>query len=62
MTLLTKDMIKEMIPMIGHRAKFKANLKEWRKAIDITNDQVTSILVRTNLKIITYYLKYSRYY
>lgn len=42
LALLTDDMVKEMIPMIGHRAKFKANLEEWKKALTITtNDGVT---------------------
>lgn len=46
LTLLTDDMIKELIPKIGHRAKFKTNLEEWRKVLNITNDQVSACLVR----------------
>lgn len=46
LTLLTDDMIKEIIPLVGHRAKFKANLEEWRKVIALANDQV-SYLVKT---------------
>jgi len=34
LSLLTEDMIKEIIPMVGHRAKFKGNLKEWKKSIN----------------------------
>jgi len=32
LSLLTEDMIKEIISMVGHRAKFKGNLEEWKKA------------------------------
>jgi len=46
LTLLTGDMVKELIPKIGHRAKFMTNLEEWRKVLNITNDQVSACLVR----------------
>lgn len=41
LTLLTDDMLKEIIPVIGHRAKFRANLEEWRKVIALANNQVS---------------------
>ncbi|KAF0707515.1 SAM domain-containing protein [Aphis craccivora] len=44
LTLLTGDMVKELIPKIGHRAKFMTNLEEWRKVLNITNDQVSACL------------------
>lgn len=46
LALLTEDMIKEIIPMVGHRAKFKCNLEEWKKALTVTNE--VTILVRKN--------------
>ncbi|KAF0747614.1 SAM domain-containing protein [Aphis craccivora] len=39
LTLLTDEMMKEIIPMIGHRAKFKINLEEWRKVITLVNNE-----------------------
>lgn len=36
---LTDDMLKEIIPMVGHRAKSRANLEEWRNVIALANDQ-----------------------
>lgn len=44
-SLLTDDMLKDIIPMIGHRAKFRANLEEWRKVLALANNQV-SVMVR----------------
>ncbi|KAF5274922.1 hypothetical protein FQR65_LT16833 [Abscondita terminalis] len=32
--LLTESMIKELIPSIGHRARFKSNLDEWRNILN----------------------------
>lgn len=46
LSLLTEDMIKEIIPMVGHRAKVKGNLEEWKKALTVTNE--VTILVRKN--------------
>ncbi|KAL4119177.1 hypothetical protein QTP88_012022 [Uroleucon formosanum] len=42
-SLLTDDMLKDMIPMIGHRAKFRANLEEWRKVLALANNQASVI-------------------
>ncbi|KAE9529992.1 hypothetical protein AGLY_011454 [Aphis glycines] len=39
LTLLTDEMMKEILPMIGHRAKFKINLEEWRKVITLVNNE-----------------------
>ncbi|KAL5246036.1 hypothetical protein ACI65C_013444 [Semiaphis heraclei] len=36
-----EDMIKDIIPMIGDRAKFRANLEEWRKVLALANNQVS---------------------
>ncbi|XP_022176321.1 uncharacterized protein LOC111037837 [Myzus persicae] len=44
-SLLTDDMLKDVIPMVGHRAKFRANLEEWRKVLALANNQV-SVMVR----------------
>ncbi|XP_025413806.1 uncharacterized protein LOC112685948 [Sipha flava] len=38
LNILTEDMMKELVPKIGHRAKIKANVDEWRKLLDLTND------------------------
>ncbi|CAI6367798.1 unnamed protein product [Macrosiphum euphorbiae] len=39
LALLTGDMLREIMPMIGDRAKFNANLEEWRKVIALANNQ-----------------------
>lgn len=44
LTLITDDMLKEIIPIVGHRAKFRANLEEWRKVIALANDQITLLV------------------
>ncbi|XP_060860095.1 uncharacterized protein LOC132937269 [Metopolophium dirhodum] len=46
LTLITDEMMKEIIPMVGHRAKFKVNLEEWRKVITQVNDQSFNNMVR----------------
>lgn len=38
--------MKEIIPMIGHRAKFKINLEEWRKVITLVNNESFNNTVR----------------
>lgn len=38
--------MKELVPKIGHRAKLKANIDEWKRVLDFTNRQIT-ILVST---------------
>lgn len=43
LNILTEDMMKELVPKIGHRAKLKANIDEWKKVIDMTNNQMTSV-------------------
>lgn len=40
--------MKELIPKIGHRAKLKANIDEWRKVLDLTNDNQITIMVSTD--------------
>jgi len=45
--LLTDEMLKELIPKIGDRAKLKSNLAEWRSVINITTKN-TTFLVRMN--------------
>lgn len=37
--MLTEDMIKEIVPKIGDRAKIITNINEWRKVIDLTNNR-----------------------
>jgi len=32
-------MLREIMPMIGDRAKFNANLEEWRKVLALANNQ-----------------------
>jgi len=46
LTLITDEMMKEIIPMVGHRAKFKVNIEEWRKVITQVNDQSFNNMVR----------------
>lgn len=53
-TLMTDDMLKEIIPMIGHRAKFRANLEEWRKVIALANNQVIYQVSNIFLYILLY--------
>lgn len=53
-SLLTDDMLKDMIPMIGHRAKFRANLEEWRKVLALANNQA-SVMVRITYLHFTYF-------
>lgn len=48
LNILTEDMMKELIPKIGHRAKLKANIDEWRKVLDLTNDNQITIMVSTD--------------
>jgi len=38
--LLTEDMIKELIPVIGHRARFMSNLQEWKTIVQGATDIV----------------------
>lgn len=52
LNFLTEDMMKELVPKIGDRAKLKANIDEWKKVLDVTNSQIT-ILVST---ISSYYV------
>lgn len=46
---LTENMMKELVPKIGVHVKLKANIDEWNKIVDGTNNQVT-ILVSKNSK------------
>jgi len=46
-------MLKEIIPMIDHRAKFRANLEEWRKVLALANNQA-SVMVRISYLHFTY--------
>lgn len=39
LTMLTEEMIKEIVPKIGDRAKLITNLSEWRKVIELTNNK-----------------------
>lgn len=41
-------MLREIMPMIGDRSKFKANLDEWRKVIALANNQ-PKFMVLANL-------------
>jgi hypothetical protein len=46
-------MMKKLVPKIGHRAKLKANVDEWRKVLDLTNDtQTTFMMVSTESYIV----------
>lgn len=38
--LLTEDMIKELIPVIGHRARLISNLQEWKAIVQGATDLV----------------------
>jgi tyrosine-protein phosphatase YwqE len=51
---MTDDMLKEIIPMIGHRAKFRAILEEWRKVIALANNQVIYQVSNIFLYILLY--------
>lgn len=38
--LLTEDMIKELVPVIGHRARLISNLQEWKAIVQGATDLV----------------------
>lgn len=42
--MLTEDMIKEIVPKIGDRAKLITNINEWRKVIDLANSRIEYIV------------------
>lgn len=43
---LKEDMIKELIPIIGHRARFISNLDDWKTIISgMPNTSITVIIV-----------------
>lgn len=44
MSLLTDDMIKELIPIIGHRARFNTNLNQWRTIISGLQNTTTIVI------------------
>lgn len=50
LNILSEEMMKELVPKIGHRAKLKANIDEWKKVLDLTSSQIT-IMVSTVSKI-----------
>lgn len=50
LNILSEEMMKELVPKIGHRAKLKANTDEWKKVLDLTSSQIT-IMVSTVSKI-----------
>ncbi|XP_025420259.1 uncharacterized protein LOC112690458 [Sipha flava] len=39
-SMLDNNMIKEIVPKIGDRAKLISNLNDWRKILDMTNNKV----------------------
>jgi len=41
LNILSEEMMRELVPKIGHRAKLKANIDEWKKVLDITSSQIT---------------------
>lgn len=40
LSLIDDNMLKEIIPKIGNRAKLKSNINEWRHVLDMTNNKV----------------------
>lgn len=42
--MLDEDMIKEIVPKVGDRAKLKSNINDWRKILDITNNKVNFLV------------------
>jgi len=50
LNILTEDIMKKRVPKVGHRAKLKANIEEWKKVLDLTSSQIT-IMVSTVSKI-----------
>ncbi|XP_060855335.1 uncharacterized protein LOC132933014 [Metopolophium dirhodum] len=40
LSMLDENMLKEIVPKIGDRAKLKSNINDWRKILDMTNDKV----------------------
>jgi len=50
LNVLSEEMMKELAPKVGHRAKHKANIEEWKKVQDLTSSQIT-IIVSTVTKI-----------
>lgn len=50
LNILSEGMMKELVPKVGHRAKLKANIEEWKKVLDLTSSQIT-IMVSTVSKM-----------
>uniref|UniRef100_A0A2S2NSH2 Uncharacterized protein n=1 Tax=Schizaphis graminum TaxID=13262 RepID=A0A2S2NSH2_SCHGA len=51
MNILSEEMMKELVPKIGHRAKLKANIDEWKKVLDLTSSQITIMDISSPLSI-----------
>lgn len=43
LAVLSEDHISALVPIIGHRAKLSANLKEWKNILTTVNETVTSV-------------------
>jgi len=39
LSMLSEEMIKEIIPKVGDRAKLITNLGEWRKVLELANNR-----------------------
>lgn len=39
LSMLNEEMIKEIVPKIGDRAKLQTNLGEWRKVLELANNR-----------------------
>ncbi|KAF0706485.1 SAM domain-containing protein, partial [Aphis craccivora] len=40
LSMLDEDMLKEIVPKVGDRAKLKSNINDWRKILDMANNKV----------------------
>lgn len=45
LTMLDEDMLKEIVPKVGDRAKLKTNIAEWRKVIELASCSETNYTV-----------------
>jgi len=39
LSMLSEEMIKEIVPKVGDRAKLITNLGEWRKLLELANNR-----------------------
>lgn len=45
LAFLKEDMIKELIPSVGHRARFISNLDDWRSIITALPNTLSTVII-----------------